>query len=88
MTIAEDGKTADLNLAPEHVKIVSMVPQMPNGEITQPVFETYKLTTQVLTIMSQPTLVGTISPPVATGASGANETNRTWLLFITVYPAR
>ena len=88
MTIGADGRTVDLNLAPEHVKIVSVVPQVPNGEITQPVFETYKLTTQVLTIMNQPTLVGTISPPVATGTSGANETNRTWLLFITVNPAR
>lgn len=88
MSIGEDGQTVDLNLAPEHVKIIGMVPQTANGEIAQPLFETNKLTTQILTKLSQPTLIGTISPPVATGAPGANEANRTWLLFITVNPVR
>ena len=88
MTIGEDGETVDLNVAPEHIKLIGMLPQNANGEITQPLFETNKLTTQILTKLSRPTLIGSISPPVATGAPGANEANRTWLLFVTVNPAR
>lgn len=88
LTFGEDGHMVDLNIAPEHIKLIGLMPQNPSGEIVQPVFETNKLTGQILAYVNRPTLAGTISPPVATGPAGANTVNRTWLLFLTVTPAR
>lgn len=88
LTFGEDGRTVDLNIAPEHIKLAGMVPQTPNGEVSQPTFEINRLTTQILTQIDQPTLVGTISPPVSSGAPGGNASPRAWLLFLTVTRAR
>ena len=88
LTIGEDGRTVDLNLAPEFVKLCGLVSQNPTGEILQPTFETSKCTGQVLATLGQPTLAGTFSPPVATGIEGGNKENVTRLLFLTVTDPR
>ncbi|HEX2747423.1 MAG TPA: hypothetical protein VHM91_05430 [Verrucomicrobiales bacterium] len=84
LTIGEDGKSVDLNLAPEIVKLAAMVPQGVTEESMQPVHETQKANTQVLTTLGAPALVSTLSPPTGTGAPGGNKADRIWLLFVTV----
>jgi hypothetical protein len=88
LTFGEDGKTVDLNVAPEFVKFTGMVSVDKSGESYQPGFETGKLTCQIITLEGKPTLVGTISPPTNTGAPNGNNADRTWLLFLTVNRAR
>ena len=84
MTIADDGQTVDLNLAPQFIRLCGQESLSPSGEIIQPLFETSSIATQILTKFGQPTLAGTFSPPVDTGAAGGNSENVTRLLFITV----
>lgn len=84
MTIADDGQTVDLNLAPQFIRLCGQESLSPSGEIIQPVFETSSIATQILTKFGQPTLAGTFSPPVDAGAAGGNTENVTRLLFITV----
>ncbi len=84
LTIGEDKKTVDMNLAPEVVRVVGQVPVGINGDVSEPVHETQKVTTQVLATVGQPVLVSTLSPPIGTGAPGGNKSDRVWLLFVTV----
>ncbi len=84
LTFGEDGKTLDINLAPERIRLRGMFPQNTAGDCAQPGFETGKLTTQILTTVGKPTLTGTISPPKNTGAPNGNQQERTWFLFLTV----
>ncbi|HWB06501.1 MAG TPA: hypothetical protein VG796_25980 [Verrucomicrobiales bacterium] len=84
LTIGEDGKTVDLNLAPEIVRLTATVPHGIKGDVLQPVFQAQKATTQVIATLGQPALVCTVSPPVNTGAPGGNKSDRVWLLFVTV----
>ncbi len=88
LTIGDDGRTVDLNMAPQFVKLCGLVSQNPTGEIMQPTFETSKYTGQILTTLGQPTLAGTFSPPVATGVEGSNNEHVTRLLFVTVTDPR
>ena len=84
LTIGEDGRTVDLNLAPESSRRVGMVKWGLLEEIYQPVFETRKFAGQASNFIGQPTLVSSFSPPVNTGVPGGNKKDRTWLLFVTV----
>lgn len=84
MTIGDDGQTVDLNLAPQLVRLCGLETLNPSGEVVQPVFETSKITTQVLTKFGQPTLAGTFSPPARAGMTGGNQEPLTRFLFITV----
>jgi hypothetical protein len=84
LTIGEDGKTVDLNLAPEVVRVVGQVPVGINGDVSQPVHETQKVSSQILGTLGQPVLVSTLSPPTGTGVPGGNKSNRVWLLFVTI----
>ena len=84
MTIAEDGQSVDLNMAPQFVRLCGLESQSPSGEVLQPAFETSKIATQILTKFGQPTLAGTFSPPVDAGVAGGNTEHVTRLLFITV----
>ncbi len=88
MTISDDGETVDLNLAPEFVRLCGLETQSPSGEIRQPVFETSKIATQIVTKFGQPTLAGTFSPPVDAGVEGGNTEKVTRLLFLTVTDPR
>ena len=88
LTIGEDGRTVDLNLAPELVRFCGLNSQPPNGEIVQAVFETSRISGQMMTTLGQPALAGTFSPPVATGVPGGNQESFTRLLFITVTDPR
>lgn len=84
LVFSEDHKVADINLAPEISKVIARVSQGMGGEVTQPVFETQKLSSQVQAWTGQPALVGTLSPASDTGVPGnTNQENRVWLLFVT-----
>src|SRR5204863_9934768 len=84
LTIGEDGKTLDMNVAPEFVRLAGSLPVGLTGEATQPVYETQKCSAQVLLTAGEPALVSTLSPPTGTGAPGANTSDRVWLVFVTV----
>ncbi len=82
-----DGSRWDVQLSAENVRLAGEMPQGLLGEITQPVFETSKVTCQVQAPAGRPVLVSTLSPPLGTGTPGANQEDRVWLLFITATPA-
>ena len=84
LTFSQDGRTVDLNVAPETIRRVGTVKWGLLEEIYQPVFETRKISAQVSNFVGQPILVGTFSPPVNTGVPDGNKVDRTWLLFVTV----
>jgi hypothetical protein len=86
LTIGEEGKNVDLNIAPEFSKPAGWEVYHICGEEVQPIFETRKLTAQILTPMGQPTLAGTFNRPPLTGAGGADKDDVTRLLFFTVTP--
>jgi hypothetical protein len=83
LTIGEDRKTVDMNIAPELSKLVGSIPIGITGDSKQPVHETRKCSSQVLFTVGEPALVSTLSPPTGTGAPGGNTSDRVWLLFVT-----
>jgi len=86
ITIPDDGKTVDLNLAPETVRRVGIAKFGLREDIYQPIYETQRTTGQASGRLGQPILISTFSPPVNTGVPGGNTVERTWLLFVTVRP--
>ncbi len=88
LTMSDDGETVDLNIAPEFIRLCGLESQSPSGEVVQPVFETSRIATQILTKIGQATLAGTFSPPVDAGVAGGNVETVTRLLFLTVTEPR
>lgn len=88
LTFSDDGKIADLNLAPEFVRLLGLESHDPAGAVQQPLFEASKLAAQIITQTGKPTLAGTLNPPIdpATPGSPVEPLNR--LLFITVTDPR
>jgi hypothetical protein len=84
LTFGHEGKTVDLNLAPQTLRRVGIVKWGLHQEIYQPVLETQKVSSQVSGWVGQPIFVSTFSPPINTGVPGGNKVDRTWLLFVTV----
>ena len=84
LNINDDGKTADLNIAPEFSKLIARLPIGINEEIILPVFETQKLAAQIFATVGKPTLIGSMNPPIGTGVNGSNDDNRVWFLYVTV----
>ncbi len=84
LTLGEDRRTVDINLAIEISRLAALVPQGLRQDVTQPVFETQKLTQQMLTIVDRPTLASTMSPATSTDTPGGNKPDRVWLMFVTV----
>lgn len=85
LIVGEDLRTADLNVAPQLVRLAALVPQGLKGDFIQPVFETQKVQSQVGTYLNQPALVSTFSPPTGCGAPGTGgKPDEVRLLFLTV----
>ncbi|MES2705088.1 MAG: hypothetical protein V4726_00655 [Verrucomicrobiota bacterium] len=84
LTLSEDRRTADINIAPEHIKLMGHVAIDSEKQIFQPVFEASKLATQVAARVGQPALVGTMSPPIDSGVPSGNKEHRVWFMFLTV----
>lgn len=80
----DDGKSVDLNMAPETTRRLGTAKFGRSQDIYQPLFETQKCAGQASGIIGQPMLVSTFSPAVNTGVPGGNKVDRTWLLFVTV----
>lgn len=80
----DDGRSVDLNMAPETTRRLGMVKSGLHQDISQPVYQTQKCTAQASGFIGQPMLISTFSPPVNTGVPGGNKEDRTWLLFVTV----
>lgn len=55
VVVSDDIKTADINLAPEHVRFAGNLIMDSEKQILQPVFETRKLATQIQTRVGMPT---------------------------------
>ena len=87
LTLGENGQNVDINYAPQHTQFLHEISWDVNKEVSQPIFESQRLTTQLSTRIGQPTLVGTMSPPVGSGVQEAHSEPRVWLHFITIdYP--
>lgn len=84
MTLGDDGRSVDLNMAPETTSRLGIVKSGPPHDIPQPVYQTQKFAGQASGLIGQPMLISTFSPPVNTGVPGGHKEDRTWLLFVTV----
>lgn len=84
LTVSDNRQTVDINYAPEHIQFLREIHWDLKREVTQPVFESQRLATQVMLRTGMPTLVGTMNPPAATGVQEARPEPRIWLHFITV----
>jgi hypothetical protein len=84
LTIMDDLKSVDLNLAPETIRRLGIAKFGLQEDIYQPIYETQRSTGQASGRLGQPILISTFSPPVNTGVPGGNTVDRTWLLFVTV----
>jgi len=84
LTIMDDPKAVDLNLAPETSRRVGIAKFGLKEDIYQPIYETQRSAVQASGRLGQPILISTFSPPVNTGVPGGNTVDRTWLLFVTV----
>lgn len=84
LTFSDDRKYADINLAPESVRLLALLPTTPAQEVFQPVFETRKVSAQVLARAGEPCLVSSFSRPYNSGAPGECKEDRLWVLFVTV----
>lgn len=83
VNVGDDGKLVDMNLAPEFIKVVRVIPWHASQDVYQPVFQTRKLSCQILCEMGKTKFVGAISTPVQAGVAGADKEDRLWLMFIT-----
>jgi len=83
--IGPDGKTIDINLVPQVVYYAGEREVKADKKITQPLFETQKLTTTITVESGHPFLLGTINPPFGTGLSKDDKAHQIWLQFITGY---
>ncbi len=78
--LADDGRSVHVVMAPERVRLLTIRSQ---EDCQQPIFETQRLSTSVTLAFNRPLLVGTMSPPVNTGADHGNTEERIWLGFLT-----
>jgi len=86
LTIMDDPKAVDLNLAPETSRRVGIAKFGLKEDIYQPIYEIQRSAVQASGRLGQAILISTFSPPVNTGVPGGNTVERTWLLFVTVRP--
>lgn len=84
LSIREDNKMVDVNLAAEFARFCGMENHADGNGIKHPVFETSTLATMILSRLGQPTLAGTLNPPADAGVEGGNTEKVTRLLFLTV----
>lgn len=88
LVFTEDGRKADINMAPSFVRLNGTEKISPTGEVVQPSFESQRISTQIFVNVGEPTFVGTYSKPVNTGVTAGNTEDRTWFLFLTVNSPR
>ena len=79
--IGEDGKTVDLTLAPEVVKVIGS--QARGHGLNSPVFRSQKFNTSITMSSGHPMFLGTQHPPLNSGVPGNNTTDQVWLSFVT-----
>lgn len=84
VNMGNDGRYADLNISPEDIKVLSVIPWSRTGDVSKPVFATRKLSAQIMMRIGEPTLAGTLSHAARTGIPEAGNEATTTLLFVTV----
>ena len=85
--LAEDGKTVELNIAPEFVRYCGALKGndfMEKHYPPQPVFENHRLNTSVALPGGHHALLGTFSPPRDTNVNGRQDDGKVWLAFVRV----
>lgn len=83
-TMDERRTVADMNVAPDSVRVLSVIPWSFTGDIVQPCFGTRKIATQIQCALGEPTLAGTFSRASGTGVPGTDAEPSTSLLFLTI----
>ncbi|MFZ4765423.1 MAG: hypothetical protein ACOYMN_10760 [Roseimicrobium sp.] len=84
--LGEDGRYADLNLAPEHTEFRGYVQGHPLLERypQQSVFASQKITTAVTALLGHQCFLGTFNAPGDTGVNGRKDDGRAWFTFVKV----
>jgi hypothetical protein len=85
--IMPDGRTCDLNLVPQRVSLVGFRDEPGTADtiqVSQPIFDTQKITTSVDAIDGQPTYLGTISRSTSQGAVNGGSPSEVSLAFLHV----
>ena len=83
VNVGDDRRFADVNIAPEDIRVLSVIPWSHTGDVVQPCFGTRKVASQVLAKLGEPTLAGTFSRTSGTGVPGTAAEPSTSLLFFT-----
>ncbi len=84
--LAEDGRRADLNLAPQLTEYRGIVQGHPllSRYPEQPLFATQTITTLVTAAIDRQCFLGTMNRPRETGVNGRKDDGRTWFAFVKV----
>jgi hypothetical protein len=76
----DGGQSLHVSFAPERTRLLGL--RKTEG-IEQPLFETQRVQTHVNLEFNRPLLIGTMNPPINTGADHGNTEDRIWLSFLT-----
>jgi hypothetical protein len=82
-----DGRTCELNLAPQHVSLIGFhdEPELAgSAPVSQPTFSTQKITTTTTVTHGEPHYLGTMTPPTPQGMANGAAASELWLTFLHV----
>lgn len=80
----EQQTAADVNFAPDSVRVLSVIPWSFTGDIVHPCFGTRRISSQIQCRLGETTLAGTFSRASGTGVPGTDAEPSTSLLFLTI----
>lgn len=85
--IGPDGRTCDINLVPQHVHLAEFrdLPEMAGALlVSQPVFNTQKITTSTAVTEGESHYLGTMTPSAIQGIARGSAPSEMWLAFLHV----
>jgi len=85
--IGPDGRTCDVNLVPQRVRLAEFrdMPEIAGGVASsQPIFNAQKITTSTRVSQGEPQYLGTMTPPTLQGIANSGAPSETWLAFLHV----
>jgi len=87
LTVSEDGRSANLELAPMFARSAGMERGSLDGQVTNAKFESRQFSGSLTAMIGKPTLAGTFGRPGDTGVNNTGGDDDARLLFFTVTPA-
>ncbi len=87
VVMGPDRRDYDLNLAPSHARLAGfrdVVAKAGESVVTEPQFESQKMTPVVGAVVGEPVYIGTFSPPTPLGIANGGAASPVWLAFVHV----